>query len=238
MDVIALLIGILGIFGSYYFYKKSIIKAIPVYQFRTFNITSEDNLEIYYKNHQINEIKKTTIVFWNEGRKTINRNDIVEQDKLKFKIKDNSKILSAKIINKSREVNNFNLNINKDKKKAIVDFDFLDFEDFVVVEILHTSTNCSFEGTIKGVPSGIKDYGYYDYKYKKNKVLYIGDIIFTSLMGVTVLIILLKNVNWNNIEWFYILGSISISIPLIILLFIKIYNYRIRKPRFPNELRQ
>ena len=167
------LIGIasilISIIVSYYFYRKSINKSIPSFQRKSFKIIDIinkvvlDDIEITYKGRKINRLVKSYIIFWNDGNKTIDGKDILEKDKLRVVFQNNKigEILSAKIISRTRDVNEFDVKLNPESNKEIViGFNFLDKKDGAIIEILHTfNGSLNVLGTIKGIPQGIKDIG-------------------------------------------------------------------------------
>lgn len=162
---------VLGIIVSYYFYRKSLLKALPAYQTKSIRIIdiqdkiNIDNVEIKYNNKQITRLSKSFLVFWNNGNKTIEGKDIVDEEKLRIVFDNTDKdgeILSCKVIKVTRKINNFTITQNKQKSnEAIIDFTYLDARDGAVVEILHSfkNPNITINGAIKGIPSGVKYYG-------------------------------------------------------------------------------
>lgn len=165
----SIVLALAGITVSYIFYKKSIKKAIPAYQHSEYTILDLkdkigiDNINLFFGKKEIERLIKTNIVFWNDGNSTIYGDDISNKDKLKIKFKaTEGKVLSAKIIKSTREVNEFKINQQTNENDSVyLGFDFLDQNDGVIIEVLHTFSKNNFEiyGTIIGIPEGIKNYG-------------------------------------------------------------------------------
>ncbi|QSX07240.1 hypothetical protein JYG23_07820 [Sedimentibacter sp. zth1] len=178
VGIVLCLIGLLG--GgiiSFIFYKKSISIAKPVFQYSNQNIIDisnndkEENLKVYYSEYNIKRLNKTHIYFWNSGNKTIKGEDIVKTEGLKIVFEDkNGRILLAKVLKYSRKVCDFNVMVSSDDRREIsFNFDFLDPNDGVVIEVLHTfeKSKFNFTGIIKSIPDGIQNYGYILPTYRK-----------------------------------------------------------------------
>lgn len=161
---VGLVIGIVGIF-SYKISKSSGKPALQKYSLKIIgkeDTEVEDDIEILYKGTKVNRLTKTIIVFWNNGTETIDGKDVVVTDPISFSFSDDEKIISQKIIRNTRNVNNPKLSTPVGiVNSAILNFDFLDPNDGVTIEFLHTDTKRypKVSGTIKGVPSGIYDAG-------------------------------------------------------------------------------
>jgi hypothetical protein len=120
------------------------------------------DLTVQYKGIDVPRLTKSIIVFWNEGENTINSDDIVPTDLLYIDVGKNSKILSISTAKSSRLVTQIECqNDVNDNSKARLNFEFLDPQDGGVIEVLHTGENkiIKLSGTIKGLPSGIKNHG-------------------------------------------------------------------------------
>ncbi|MGE5604527.1 MAG: hypothetical protein ACM3YE_02415 [Bacteroidota bacterium] len=169
---IGTLIGLISILTSFiislYFYRKSQIGARPAYQMKSIGIINKETnqflkgINISYKNKEIERLAKTYLFFWNDGEKTINGNDIVPSERIRVSFEE-AEILSVEITKKTREVNNFTIELSSSNNgEAFINFDFLDPKDGAVIEFLHTGKKKypKIKGVIKGIPKGIIDYGY------------------------------------------------------------------------------
>lgn len=159
---------IIGGILSFIFYKKSISKAIPVYQYSNHRILDNskkvgiNDISLYYKDKEIKLLTKTIVAFWNDGNKTIHGYDTVDKQRLRIVFENpDGKVLSAKVVKYTRDVINFRLDNQYDNNTIYFDFDFLDKNDGGIIEILHTfsSSELKILGVIKEIPEGLKDYG-------------------------------------------------------------------------------
>lgn len=118
---------------------------------------------VQYDGISIPRLTKSILILWNSGENTVVGSDIATKDPLRFEVGDDGQILSISVLKTSRSVNDFNLNPygKKRKNEAEFGFDFLDANDGVVVEILHTSTDRRprVKGTLKGLPRGFRNLG-------------------------------------------------------------------------------
>jgi hypothetical protein len=141
---------------------------------------------VQYNGISIPRLTKSILIFWNSGENTVNGEDIVAKDPLRFQVGDDGQILSAAILKSSRAVNDFSI-----LKTPVVganeitfNFNFLDKDDGVVVEILHTSTDRKpcIKGTLKGLPQGFRNLGQFirpkPQKSKPGKLHQLDSILF------------------------------------------------------------
>lgn len=160
------LIGIIGILVAIITFKASKTAKRLVYQSETLKIIGKDSItldeiEITYKKKQVPRVIKTTITIWNSGKETINGFDIIEDDKLRIELNEDKEIISLNLIQKTRTVNKFNAILDENNNnKAILTFDYLDPNDGIVLEILHTDSKWQpkLKGSIKGLPKGCIDW--------------------------------------------------------------------------------
>lgn len=162
------LIGFIFTVIGVYSYKFSKSQGRPVlYKASALLIDKDDpehggDVEIRFKGEPIERLTKSIFTLWNDGTETIRREDVVESDKIRFVVSAGERILSAKILSVTREVNGASMILNMDHENlAILDFEFFDPNDGVTVEILHTDEKLFpvLMGTIKGIPRGIKEKG-------------------------------------------------------------------------------
>lgn len=164
IGVLGIILGIVGIFS--YRISKSIAK--PSYQKSSLRLIggNEDNLpkavKVTYKGNEVDRLTKTTLTIWNNGTEILDGNDVVKSDPLFISFNANDKILSHKILKKTKDANAFVLEAFENAtNKLYFKFEYLDPNDGVVIELLHDSEERypSFNGTIKGLPSGFVDQG-------------------------------------------------------------------------------
>lgn len=196
-----------------YFYLKAKEKCDPVYQYADYELfnndcsTSFQGLEVYYREQKIDKLYKTVIFFWNKGRKSLKYSNVTK-DGIKIHVKD-GEIIAARISHSSRKENEFCIEISDDRSYAEIKFIYIDENDGIRFEILHTSvSNCPvIHGTIIGVKKGIRNLGVLSLSNKmmKNieKKLYISRAIILILFAILIIIsgiLIGYDINANSIQ--------------------------------------
>lgn len=165
-ELIGFGIGILGIILAIVFYLNSIIKTEPAYQISAIEIINKSKnidlhgINISYDGQEIDRLMKSTVYFWNNGKKTLRSSDIVSSNRININVID-GEILSANIVKTSRIPIRFRIDKSIDIRKVNIEFDFLDYRDGAAIEILHTS-NVKYpfvDGVVMGAPKGLKNFG-------------------------------------------------------------------------------
>lgn len=159
VNLISLTIGVVGIILSIYFYIKSRKNRAPVYRSRTTRLIKDslnqiNNLEVYYENKKLSALSITKVAFWNSGRETISYDDISKNDKLRLVIDDKYVFLSCDVIVQTKDANGFVAVLSEDRRTIYLNFDYLDYEEGVVLRIRHTGssdTDIMLKGSIKAV---------------------------------------------------------------------------------------
>lgn len=159
LNIVFLILAILGIIFTTYFYYKSRKSKIPTYIVRTINLVREkiqkiETVEIIYSGEKVKNLSLTKIAIWNDGKETINYSDIASNNPIRIKIKESFEILDAEILFKKDEANDFNIQVSDDKNYINILFDYIDFEDGIVIQIFHTgnsSDDIFIDGKIKSV---------------------------------------------------------------------------------------
>ena len=155
-SIVAIVISIVAIVISivvtrWYFKEKK-----PLYSIRSVNIIKNifddfDLLELSYSGKKIENFTVSKIVFWNGGRETIHRKDIVSSEPLIVKAKEGTNILNAKIIYSRDPANEFTL--TKHQSQLKLDFDYIDKGHGIIIQLIHTglsSADIEIKGKIKG----------------------------------------------------------------------------------------
>ena len=160
LGVISLLVAIFFGIMTIYFYYHPQKQKIPCFAIKNFNLIRNlgkkfENIQMRYGTDPIDNFSATKIAFWNGGKDTIKYDrDIAPADPLIIKIADGKKILDAEKIFEKNPINRFNVEISADKSHVKLFFDYIDKNDGVVIQILHTGTRASdikLYGTVEGV---------------------------------------------------------------------------------------
>ncbi len=131
-------------------------------------------IDVLYDGIAIPRLTKTLVIIWNNGENTIASADIVDKDPLRLQVGTDGEILSVSLLKKSRAVNDVQIAYEESASanEAMLTFDFLDANDGVVVEILHTSTDRKprISGTLRGLPRGFTNLGQFTRPKPQKKV--------------------------------------------------------------------
>jgi hypothetical protein len=164
-DVIGSTIGLVGIILAAVFYFRGKEQSLPYYT--VFNSTLigksghnfPEKLAIEYDGKPVPSLSSSTIYFWNHGRKTLDKSDVVSSDPIVLHFKEGpyaARVLEIRSITVTREV--IGVNAHPDGNKIELDFEFLDQADGLALTVLHTGgeqARVSCSGTIKGIPRGV-----------------------------------------------------------------------------------
>lgn len=162
------LIGIIGLVAACLFYRRSQVTPRPVYQTRGLGLVGvrdpalPGEVEIRFHGRAVPRVTRTHIVFWNAGRATIRREDVVTKDPPRLVFDKDTEVLNVRIAQTTREVIGLNVDVKADSgNEVVLSFDYLDCKDGALIEVLHTSENAHPQllGTIRGIPKGIENLG-------------------------------------------------------------------------------
>ena len=118
---------------------------------------SLDGLEVHYKGTVQERITVTKVVFWNDGKETIDKSDMVEKDPLRIEIPKSIGVLDVQVIDVSSNSNSVTLGVVITAENEItypLNFEYLDQNEYFVVQIIHNGTSqeqLEIKGKIKGV---------------------------------------------------------------------------------------
>lgn len=157
-NLISLGVGIIGILVGIISYFKSRKVKLPCYTTRSTNIVRDlinkfESVQMFYAGQPIENMTVTKIAFWNSGNETLNAQDIAAADPLRIHVKNDSKILDAKILYQKNKANKFELSSAEKESDVYLRFDYVDKYEGAVVQIIHTgksNQNVVLEGKIKG----------------------------------------------------------------------------------------
>ena len=208
------------IFISGLFYYKSVKRKNISYRFESTEIVNKGKilfpkLQIKYENIDIkNNLIITTYIIWNSGNDIINQSDIAKTLSIISNHKDTI-ILKCIIVDCNNSANKFDIN---DIVK--INFDYIDPQDCVKIQVLHTGDNnhIEIEGLIKNKGKIINTNKYLDKKITNSRRIYIFSFIF-ALIIILFQSFLFKYKTNIIIEYFELLTSIN---GLLVLLFLTI----------------
>ena len=107
-----------------------------------------DKLNIMYGSEQINDLSVTKFIIWNNGNRVLNKDDIVSENELSIYVTDNNKILDYMILEKTEDTNKFEI-LSLDSKRINIFFDYVNVNDGVVVQVIHTGSNLDIHIDVK-----------------------------------------------------------------------------------------
>lgn len=109
------------------------------------------DLNVVFNNIPVDNVTVTQIAIWNNGNKTIKREDIASLGLFTLRMTNNAKILNADIIHESDAIYCFKIDtINKND--LTIDFEYVDPKKGIVLQLIHTGSgndidvNCSIKG--------------------------------------------------------------------------------------------
>lgn len=159
-ELIIIIIGIgLGILIYYFrFYRKRVFYCTTSFNLVKTNsthYTDSNKLKILFGNNEISDLTVTHIAFWNGGKETINKSDIVSPDEPRIELKNANEIYEIEILNQSEISNDFRLT-QIDKNSYTLTFDHVGKSQGCVIKILQSgsvSEDINITGEIKGIGS-------------------------------------------------------------------------------------
>lgn len=161
-------IGLIGVILGVHFYRASRIGARLAYQASGLRLIGgkkpqlPSQVTVLFSDQPVDMLTRTLVVLWNSGAKTIRGEDVVDDDRLRIAFDEGARILKASVTDMTRQANKFRIDKSTTSPhEALCSFDYLDSGDGVVVELLHTSAHRypKVEGTVRGIPRGVTDYG-------------------------------------------------------------------------------
>ena len=146
---------VLGLYGLYIAFRSKREKR-PLYLSNSYEVVSGthavEGMQITVHGTVVSSLTVTRISFWNAGRETMHRADIVAADPIRISpLNPDTTILGAKLAHVCRPVND--IQIAPAAHAVGITFDFLDHSDGCIVDLYHSlpSAFC-VTGTLKGAP--------------------------------------------------------------------------------------
>jgi hypothetical protein len=138
--IIGVCIGIIGIvYGLYRDRKKEKTPAYLIEASTIIRKPSLDKLEILYKQKKVDSLVSSKIILLNEGKIPIEKKDVPEDYPITIIPRTNVEIYDSSIIYASKPSNQ--ISIEQSNNKIKVFFDYLNKNDGVVIQILHSLPN-------------------------------------------------------------------------------------------------
>lgn len=156
-------IAILGIVLAILFYIKSRRYKLPLYVIVSRNVIKNQTplipgLSVHFKGQEQNLVTVSHVWFWNQGNETINASDIVGAKPLAIHIAEGVDLLDVQIVKVVDNANGCKMGLpvkqNDGSVLIPIQFDYLDKEDGLVVQIVHNGDaahKMKVSGKIKGV---------------------------------------------------------------------------------------
>lgn len=137
--ILSILTFILGVVGSYLISRNFELKTQIRMNINSFGIINDSigtsNATIECNGTKISTLTKTSIMFWNSGRKCIAKDEILGDQYLKIEFPQNTKIFECKNIENNEKANN--ILVYNDENIIIVKFDYLKPGNGAIIDILH-----------------------------------------------------------------------------------------------------
>lgn len=101
------------------------------------------DLELRYRGEPIKAAPVSKVVIWNSGHRELKRDDVAPTDRLRVTVQQPVRILSISVIGASNAANNSRLQGGASDGTQVVDFDYLNRNDGLAIQIVHTGTESS-----------------------------------------------------------------------------------------------
>lgn len=152
LAIIAIVSFIWGIYTQFFSNKK---RRFSVAQ-SSFGIIQQGKRKIKklllsFDNKEIQNLTVTKFAIWNSSKNVIYGTDMVSNQKLHIAATGDTTILDANIITESEHANHFKVT-EKSDKKVVLDFEYVDSKEGIILQVFHTgsSETLKVEGKIKG----------------------------------------------------------------------------------------
>lgn len=256
------LIGLVGIVIAIITYRKSKIGQRLVYQSSSTRIigrnqNTPEEIQIFFHGKEVPRVIKTSLVIWNSGNETIKNSHVTKEDPLRIQFEESESIISYRILKETRRTNKVNFVLDQ-KNKLLFNFNYLDPNDGVRVEILHTDDKNSveFKGTVIGMKQDIKSWNTErGVKRKSMKLPFLKKDLLRKTMysmmllsGVVLcmlgIVFKFYPVQYNEINNMFkseISKSLTVVLTIfmgMVYMFIPIYSFVSNRKRFPKELNE
>lgn len=111
VELIGLGVGIVGLISSFYFYRRSKESPRPCYLAASMSLIGgvgpllPSEVRVTYKDEPVSSLKKTYVVFWNSGTKTLDAESVVSSDPIRIVLNHpDSRMLRIRLTKVSRKL--------------------------------------------------------------------------------------------------------------------------------------
>ena len=227
LNIFSLCLGVLGIFMSYYFFKKGKRTKILSYDINLFsviknNLSKVKNIKITYDNLPIDTLNLSRVILWNSGNTLINNSDITNEGIISISLCTDSKILNYDMENSFD--NDLNISVEEISPNELsVNFEYIPPNEGILINITHTGDdNIDIIGSLK--EGGKIRRKKIRRKYLKNSIDFIVVGFFTIiLMMLEILSATYPNI--DSIEETPIFFIFPVNAVILILFFMFIYFF-------------
>jgi hypothetical protein len=158
LNGLGFILGLISLILGYIFYREGLRLKKPFWNIRSNNLVQDfssalSDLTIAYKGEKVENITISRIIFWNGGKDTINASDIPRTDPLKIVATANNVLLDIQLLSTNSAPSSFSVSLQPDKTCALLNFEYLDYSQGAILQIIHTGTSSShlsIVGTVKG----------------------------------------------------------------------------------------
>lgn len=214
-----------AVFVAFLFYLKGKKTKNISYHLQSTEIVNQGrslfpDLQIKWKDKDIEKnLTITSCTLWHSGNETINLSDMAEREPLSIISNNEDTIILQSVIQKqNKSANNFSIVRHEDNKSDMLNFDYIDRNNGIKVQVLHTgnSEHIELNGTIKGGKINNTN------KWLSKKILSSRKIFFYSFIAFLLLIIFqailfrFQNNLGNYFELFTLINGIVMQLIMVI----------------------
>ena len=158
LNGVSFVLGVLGLILAYVFYRRAQRGKEPAWDIDSVNLvrnitSSLEGLSLLYKGKEVPNITVSKVIFWNNGRSTIDRTDIAPADPVRIKAGPGVRLLHATVLAANSAPSQFGITHESIDESVLIDFEYLDDGQGAVVQVVHDglrSSDIEVTGSIKG----------------------------------------------------------------------------------------
>jgi hypothetical protein len=153
----------------------------PCYAIHTENLVAGvasriPEVEIHFQGYgeSVGTLSASKLVFWNNGRETIRKQDVVKAAPVMVRMQGDCKILDVSILSMSEPTNQFTITRSQDRSSATLTFEYVDHGEGVLVQILHTGLSddaVQLDGRVMGAGEPRRISSIQDRRYQRRNAV-------------------------------------------------------------------